>query len=169
MSSVCLTLKEWEGESRRWLWIAAEAMSQEASGLALRNLDFTLSEIKCLWRDLSRGVPGSDLGFSSKSPLILCWNVLGGAWAEDKASCWNNPDERFIKFERELFSEDSEKLNEKNRRNPLLIPQVINHLLISLSTFNTFVFTWETHLAQLSVMTVLSKKAHTLVEMEMAQ
>lgn len=52
--------------------------------------------------------------------------MLGRAWAEDKASCWNNPDERFIKFVRELFSEANEKLNEKNTRNHL-IPQVIYH------------------------------------------
>ena len=34
-------------------------------------LNFTPSEIKCLWMVLSKGVLGSDLGFSSKSLLLL--------------------------------------------------------------------------------------------------
>lgn len=57
--------------------------------------------------------------------------MLGQAWAEDKASCWNNPDERFIKFVRELFSEANEKLNEKIQGLTLL--SLCNLPLIDLS------------------------------------
>lgn len=69
---MCLKYNEQDGEGQTMSLDCSRVHVQGALQIALRNLDFTLSEIKCLWRDLNRGVPGSDLGFSLKSLLILC-------------------------------------------------------------------------------------------------
>lgn len=41
--------------------------------------------------------------------------MLRGAKVEYKAGCCNDPEERFIKFVREFFYKDTEKLNENRQ------------------------------------------------------
>lgn len=68
-----------------------------------------------LLHGFGQSCPWSGLGFSLKSSCFCVNRVLRGVRVEYKAGCCNEPNERFIKFAREFFYKDIEKLNENRQ------------------------------------------------------